>query len=150
MTALTIHNNLTKYLASAVCIIGLMIAALATLFSFLAATETFPHSSLFRVIYFIAFISCLAGICYIFRFAIGKHQPEKKVGYVVKLAIVLAILGLAVSAVHMLVLLSVLISFNEAFPQGETYSAWHYLVGAFSALSCIIAAYLLGKLLFKR
>src|SRR3990167_8431460 len=140
MTALTLHTNLTKYLASAVCIIVLVIAALATLFSVLAAGEPYPHNSLYRIMYFIAFASCIVGISYIFSLALNKHMPAKKIGYAIKFAIVIAILGLAVAAIHMLVLLSVLISFNAAFPHGETYSSWHFMTGGLSALSCIIAA----------
>lgn len=150
MTALTLHTNLAKYIASTLCIIGLAIAASATLFTFLSAAEPYPYNALFRVVYFIAFASCLAGISYIFYLAIAKQVSKKKIALIIKFTIVLAILGLLVASTHMLVLLSVLISFNIAFPQGETYSAWHFIVGAFSALSCVIAAMQLGKLLFKR
>jgi len=151
MTSSSPLISFTRFTTFVLCIIGLILAAMQTLFGIIASLEPSTYNWQFRTLYMLGFASCLCGIGYIFSLKIFRRNANINASNAVRKTVAAFImLGLLIAAFFMSMVLRSMIVLSLTFPSAVIYPTWYFVAAGLSAASCIVTAIFFGKLLFRR
>lgn len=143
--------SFTRFTTFVLCIIGLILAAMQTLFGIIASFEPTTYNWQFRTLYILGFASCLCGIGYIFSLKIFRRDTKIKLNNAGKKIVAgLIMIGLCIAGFFMSMVLRSMVVLSLTFPNAVIYPTWYFAAAGLSAASCVITAIYFAKLFIHR